>query len=293
MTAQNVIFTFIGQAPSLFVSRLFGASTLGQYSRAVSLTLMPASALSTALNRAVQPYWRHIDSEASATRAVRDAFLMGLGVIMPMFVVLAAAGPYLAFIWLGPGWRLAGVLAAPLALGYGMQAVFLILTSGAEMRAEFRNVRAAQFCSAAVLFASFAAAFGMHSVEVACWGFAASQSVGTLVLVLRFLWHDRAVAIDLGRSAIGLCVLLSCIYLTSAGAAAFAGHIAIEGSYKTSLIKTVAVTLAGLLVWAVGFRFTGVPALLAERGVHLPRILRRMRQGSPAAAKAERGTSRL
>lgn len=275
VSTQNVAFLLIGQAPSWAVSGVLGASALGQYSRASTLAGMPSTALSTGLSRALQPHWRKLVDNRTTAKAIRDAVTLTACLAFPAFAILAAIGPDLSTLWLGPGWEGARDLVPLLAIAFGFQVPFGVLATSLEMRGIFAPVRLAQVGLAVGLGLGLGLFILTRDARFAAAAAALSQVVGLLVLL-----GVMATSSHLPARSLYSSLSKSLVWAAAIGGCGFAGvEIArvqawtILGSDELAAVLTGA-TMAGF-AWGGTFRWQPVNAVLVQRGVRLPLLMPR------------------
>lgn len=275
LSTQNVVFLVVGQAPGWLVSAVLGAGSLGQYSRANTLAGMPSTALSTALNRAIQPHWWKLEEVETTKRAIRDTAILAGSVSFPIFAVLAAVGPDLSVLWLGPGWESASLLVPWLAISFGLQVPFTILANSLEMRGLFRPVRFAQLGLVAGLGIGFLAFFATRDVRVAAMATVLSQLVGLIVLVGTMAKSSFLASRTL-YSALGLpfawALVVGCFAVLGSKSAEALGWTILSSPETASVLSG---GFLGACAWALTFRWQPASRTLTERGVPLPSMMRK------------------
>jgi lipopolysaccharide exporter len=283
VSAQNVGFLLISQASGWVLSATLGASALGAYSRAGTLAGVPGTAISTALNRAVQPHWRKLSEPESTARAIRDATLFTSNLAFPMFAILAVVGPDLAAIWLGPGWGEVGILLPWLAVAFGVQVPFGVLASSLEMRGHFSVVRLGQVGLVAGLAVGIGVFLATKDPRMAAVAAALSQVVGLLALLGAMTKTSHTKFRSL-LWAVGLPAIWAC----GVGLFALAGiELSHDLSWRLFGNMELAATTVGvaisLAVWIGSFRWQPASQALAERGVPLPRFMKKSQIKGPAS----------
>lgn len=274
VTVQNTVFLLIGQVPSWAVSGLLGASSLGQYSRASTLTGTPSTSLSNALNRAIQPHWRKLADETTTANAIRDTASLTANLAFPLFALLATIGPDLSVLWLGPGWEEAGELVPWLAVAFGLQVPFGMLAGSLELRGHFGPVRVAQLGLAAGLVTGLSVFVMTRDAQMAAGAAALSQATGLLALIgaMAKTSHLRAWSL-LGAFGPPL------VWSIGVG---LVGFIGVETAHNLSwtiigsseFASVIAGGVLSLLVWVATFRWQPASRVLAIRGVRLPSFMR-------------------
>lgn len=267
ITAQNVAFLVLQQLPGWLTSARAGAESLGHFSRAATLAGMPSTAISTSINRALQPHWRKLSDDASSDRAIRDSAVLASALSFPLFGLLVAHAPEVILVWLGPDWSKSASFVPLLAVSYGLSIPFTVVANSAEMRGFFRPVRIAQTAMAAGLLPCLIVLFISAEPLWAAGAMALSQLCGIVVLLLQLPWHGRlamtstliGMAKQIGWAALVCSVgwLASDIVGTS--------HVVIFGSQAVTQLGSGVLATAG--AWALTFRWNGARPILTSRGV--------------------------
>lgn len=144
---QSAFFFIISSIPLWALSASTSLEVVGQYTRAAAITLLLATAMSTAINRAVQPYWRHLSSPSETVEAIKDGFAITSWASFGVFGVLAITAPSLVHIWLGEGWDLAGRFSVVLAISCAIQVPVGLMINALEMKGKFGVIQRAQVAS--------------------------------------------------------------------------------------------------------------------------------------------------
>lgn len=183
VAGQNLVFFVLGQVPTWSLGATSDPATLGQFSRGNTLAFVPAFALSTAINRGVQPHWRKVETDDSRIRAISEALVLGASVSFTGFFVLAALSRPLTGLWLGPGWDLAAEFAAWFAIGFAMQVPSALLANYLEMTAALSRVHWIQFANAVSLALGVALLALSHDYRFLLGGFVLSHLAGLVTAV--------------------------------------------------------------------------------------------------------------
>jgi len=239
----------LSQAPAWILAPVYGASTLGSYSRATALTTSASTSIGTAMTRAVQGYWREQGGAQEFGRSVLYALRVTSGVSFPLFATVAVIGPSFIHVWLGEGWDLAARLTVPLAIGGAFQVPYSVLSNAFEMRNQTHVVRNAQ--AAMVVWAAGAAAaawLGADPTTTAAL-LAAIPALGLAGL----LWASRKTP-PAPRAAVA-ALASSALWAAVVAAGAYGGLLVIDawtpGSSPTSYAARVAGGLLGGLAIAL------------------------------------------
>lgn len=192
ITIQNSLFLVLQQAPSWLMSARTGAESLGYFSRAATLAGMPATAMSTAINRALQPHWRKLNGHDGADRAIRESAVLASALSFSFFGLLVAHAPAIIFLWLGPGWSQSADFARLLAVAYALSIPFAVVANSAEMRGIFKPVRVAQAAMALGLAPCLIALYLSGQPLWAGVGMAVSQVCGLAALIIGMPWKRKS-----------------------------------------------------------------------------------------------------
>jgi O-antigen/teichoic acid export membrane protein len=248
------------------VSISAGPAEVGFFSRAVLIPGMASTAIATALTRALQPYYRHLDSEAERRRGVSDAITVAVAIVLPLFGGLAALAPQVIGLWLGPGWERTSALLPPIAIAFGFYVVFTLLANAAELYAKFSAVNYAQLVMLPI-------AIGWASITLATGqtGWAAFILLLMTLPGLLFLavQTDRAGISNLWtrRRSLAVQVLVS----SCPAVAAWLGTKLIGVIFDQSLLWELTIgTLIGAAVLVVSLPRQPAVIILRNRGVWFP-----------------------
>lgn len=263
VSTQNIVFFVLLSLPVWAVSVGAGVSELGQFSRAALVTGLPSTAIATALTRALQPFYRHMETRELQRRAVTDAVAVTSLIVFPAFAGMAAVGPALVDVWLGPGWSLAGGLVAPLAIGYGLYVVYTVLANASETLSEFSPVRNSQIAMAFPGLLLVAAVILSHAAQLGAWIMLAISVCGTIALVLGLekvnVVHGRELAATVVKH--GVWSLLVAV-------AAWSAQLAVGAIGETSSVwqLTIGTAVGGIFALALLRRQPGW-RVLVSRGI--------------------------
>lgn len=244
ITSQNLGFWVLSIAPVWFLSHGVSVATLGQYSRASLLAILPSTALSGAMTRALQPYYRHLAEPAQLRRGISDAVVLAAAVSLPAFALLLLASHDVTLLLLGRGWSQAADFVQPLAAGYGFYVVFTVLANAAEMVGRLDEVKRTQYWMFAVVALVGGATLVSSSPVPATCSMLALSGIG-LVVLLRQLEQSGTVPAGLPRM---LLAQLSWVVV-----AALAGALARTLWYRVTDLDGNLGATAGLLVTVAVF----------------------------------------
>jgi O-antigen/teichoic acid export membrane protein len=263
---QNLIFFVLAFLPMWVVSTSAGAAEVGFFSRAVLITGMASIALTTALTRALQPYYRHFESVAELQRGVSDAVTVTLAIALPLFGGLAALAPEVIGLWLGPGWERTSALLPPIAIASGFYVVFTVLANAAELNAKFSAVNYAQLVMLPIAFGWAAITWVTGQTTWAAFILLVMTPPGLLFLAFQ---TERAGISDLWtrRRSLATQVLVSSL---PALAAWLAANLAGIFLHQSLFLKLGIGTLIGGAVFFVSLPRQPAVIILKRRGIWFP-----------------------
>ena len=123
-------------ADTVIIGATLGPATLGQYSRAYALFLMPLQQLNGPIGRVALPVLSKLQDDPERYRKyIRGALLVIGYLTLPTYAILATISQPLFAILLGPGWEQAAVIFSILAIagiaqGIGKVRGWLFITMG-------------------------------------------------------------------------------------------------------------------------------------------------------------------
>lgn len=139
LTAIKVAEYLVGNIMKFSTSRWLGSSYFGYWNRADMLATLPFQQVQNALLQAVSPEFRHdINKPDRAHRVWTDLLTLVAWFALPTSAVAAVVLPLLLPVLFGPGWEVAAILTAPLAVAGGLQTVSMVLSSAVESLGRFK-----------------------------------------------------------------------------------------------------------------------------------------------------------
>lgn len=271
ITTQNLAFLVLQQAPSWLTSARAGTESLGQFSRAATLTGMPSTAVSTAINRALQPHWRKLNDREGADRAIREAAVLASALSFPLFGLLIAHAHTITLLWLGPGWSTTAFLVPLLAVSYGLSIPFTVVANSAEMRGVFRPVRIAQASMAVALLPCLVALYQSGDPMWAAGAMALSQTSGLITLLVSMPWCHRS-SMRSSLWGVGMQLVLASGTTALGGLASLAAAtFALDLFGSQDAAQLLLGTLVSALAWLLVFRWNEAKHIWARRGIESSR----------------------
>jgi O-antigen/teichoic acid export membrane protein len=177
VSALNVGFYSLYTAPAWLIARMFGAHTLGLYSRANVIVGLPLNYLTTGLTKVMYPLYGRVGSNIDRMRALlSEATAVATGFAWPLLALVAGAAPIIVELLLGPNWAGAAVLLQLCVLIACGNLPWVMLTNAAESFGWMRLVWVRQVAYLIVFSASVAVVhFSTLGVQELLLGVAAAQ----------------------------------------------------------------------------------------------------------------------
>ncbi|MDI2128398.1 oligosaccharide flippase family protein [Yinghuangia seranimata] len=226
------------------VTRHGGAHAAGQFSRAVLTVGLPLALLAQSLRRATMPSMARINAEGrSLAGAVPDVLTVASAAACVSFGVLAAVGPAVTELLLGPGWGPAAALVPVFALGAPL---VLLCQIGYAVDETHKHLR--------VLLRVQLLVLGATAATTALWVLGPDRLA--LLAVVASLAHGVGHAVQVARwRRLGLCsprdLAKPYAVHTAVGAALFAAGWAGAGFGDGAVSRIVCGLLAMLPVLAL------------------------------------------
>lgn len=261
--AQNLVYYVIYNAPSFTVSRLFGATALGFYSRANLLVSLPLTHATQGLSRALYPLLgQTAESGDRQRRAITDVLIVASLPAFIFFSSLAAAAQPVVRLLLGAGFAPAADFLRFFALFGAINMVVTMAGVVQEVRGWMRDVWIVQCWKLCVLGVGLSVvAMWSRSVPSVLVAFSLSQAIGHVVQ-LRTL--SRRHVLD-GRRLVRAYAQHGGIACFSYALTAGAGLL-----WSTVWAQLATQAVAGLcllaILWRFRFRISGL-AILGERNL--------------------------
>lgn len=243
------------------VANALGAGALGQWNRADVVTTVPFAQLQAAMIQAVYPEFRHDQRDGLRARTVwADLLTLVAWVAFPTAAAAAVVLPHLVPVLFGPGWELAAVLAAPIAVAASLQLVAAVLASAIEALAKFRWIWLTQIVQLVIYGSAAAGVLVLHAWWPVIVGLFAGQIVQHLLHIL-LCWRSGYLSVWRVASGYGKAGL-------AAGAAAAVAWLAVVLFQALGIGAGIAVVLlASAGGAAVLWRFRGAlpPVVILRR----------------------------
>ena len=243
LAATRLLSYLTRNVDSIAIGRVWGATSVGLYDRAFQLVVLPLNQINTPLSRVAVPVLSRIEDDKDRyLRYLRRAQLVALYVTSAGFLILAALGPQIVRVVLGPDWDAAGNLVSLLALG-GIfrslaQVCYWIYMSRGLAGVQLRFYAVAQPLLAAVIVAGVI--WGPEGVAIA-------HSAGYAAFwVVSLLWVGRAAKLDV-RPMLADAVRAVLIFGAPAAVLAFVVRLLTEDRFSD--LVTIGLGLTSAVVW--------------------------------------------
>jgi PST family polysaccharide transporter len=184
--------------PGIFIGRLFGADTLGLYSRAYMLCALPATYGSSGIYKVVYPLYGKLRDEPKRVRILLDeALVVATGIGWPAFGLLAGFAPIAVRVVLGPDWIPAEDLLPLCAAGVVAFIPVGLLTNFAEALGWMRILAVREVATGALVLVALSVGAALSvSVEGLLVGVAIATWAAYFIVIRPFF---RADLLDVGR----------------------------------------------------------------------------------------------
>lgn len=195
LAATQTISYATRNVDSIALGRVWGANVVGTYDRAYQLMVMPLNQINAPLSKVAIPVLARLQDEKERLVAyVRQAQLVAIYVTAAGFALLAALGPQVVEVLLGPDWAPSGLIVSALAVGGVfrslVQICYWIYMSQGLATAQLKYFAVAQPLLIAVTLAGLP--WGAIGVAVA-------HSIGfSLYWAASLLWVGRVAQIGVG-----------------------------------------------------------------------------------------------
>lgn len=264
VTGQNVLYYGIYAAPALVISRVFGAATLGAYSRANALVTLPTTHLWMGVTKALYPLIARARNDRRRLRElVETTVLSTTGLLWPLFAAVAGSAPLVIDVLLGSEFSLATDMLAPLLVFGAVNLAYVVAGNPLEVLGFKRIIWTYQLLWAVllgtVLGLGIASDWPLVSI---LWGVAAAQVV---IHAVKLTVTARLGLLGLGRVLSGYALTLAVSALFYGVLAATEAVLHGEALVVRSLLQ---ITVAGALT-VLFLRLPGSPmsrAIQALRG---------------------------
>ena len=183
VSIQNLSHALTGILPQFAVSRSLGPTSLGFYSRAEVLVVLPQTFFAQGIYKTLYPiYPRFRDSREEGRRMMTDVTSVTLTAVWPLFAALAGFAPLVVELLLGARWAPVASIVVPLCILVAFDFVFSVLTSFAESVGYLKHIWVVQ----AVWTATLAGSLGVAVVADADMQRLALVAAGVHVVVHLF-----------------------------------------------------------------------------------------------------------
>jgi lipopolysaccharide exporter len=277
VSLQNLGFLMLNQVPVWALSILSGPTALGFFTRATVLTQLPSNNFSEAVNRPLQPMWRHLQDEATFLKAMFDVIIVSCSLSFFFFGTVFAVGPSFTLLWLGSGWKIAAALVQPLAVLGAIHLPYSVATKALEIAKLLRVVRRSQYLGAATLLAGVTLFLVIRDIQFFAWSLAAAEFV-SLFSVLLFLRSKRS-----GQGFWHLKVLLTTTAWSIVNSFLAIGLVYVVSQTNLPRVNEIALFTGGIAAvgfYMVTFRLQPARDILVTRGIRFPSSMGRVLLGT-------------
>lgn len=265
--SQVSVITFLefvnANLDTMVVGRVRGATPLGYYSRALSLTGMPMYYMSTSLTRVLYPSMSRVqDDRARLGRAYLSIIAVLAGVGLPVALGMSGASREIILVLYGAKWAAAIPVMRVVAIAAGLAMLShlggVLLEAAAQLKDKLL-MRAGQLA----LFAAALFGLGRFGLVGYAFAFALSEAVLHGLMAWRVALFADISAGDLARAywpgALGGLLLFGCLYGES--------RLAVAWSAPAPAILAIQVVTGVVILALVVLRFGHgrVFAVLDER----------------------------
>lgn len=271
LTLQNLAFLFLNQIPFWIVGLVSGAASVGFLTRATALTQLPAANLADAINKPLQPMWRHIEDKQRYGKGVLDAMIISSSISFFVFGLAFLVGPSFSILWLGDGWIQVTELVRPLAIFAAFYVPYAVATNSLEMSGQFGVVRESQILMFFSLLIGSGAYAYFESVVVLTY-FAALGQIGGVLLVAA-----RLSSIQRSRNRFITFMGLNLAFASSIFGATF---IIVSVVNLADYQYILYCLLVSVILQVIFFRYSAGAKVMREREIRLPLELTSERWGT-------------
>ena len=245
VSGQNLVYYGLYTAPSLLVSRMFGAVTLGGYNRANLMVTLPVTHLWTGVTKTLYPLITRARNDAARLRELIESTVeTAAGLSWPLFAAVAGASPLIVRVLLGTRFADVAPLLPPIIVFGAVNLVYVVAGNPLEVLGYQRVIWRVQLLWIFLLAAVIASSVLVHTpIERLLWLVAA---VHVLVHAAKLLATARIGLLRLGRvlHGYGLAVAVSAPFWLVAAAV---DRLTVGWQPLATRVAAEAVAVLGLL----------------------------------------------
>jgi PST family polysaccharide transporter len=132
VSAQNLAHYGFYTLPGLVIARTAGSVSLGFFSRAYLLVMLPMNFLTLGISKSIYPAIPRLTNPEVRRRALSEVVAVGAFVVWPLLGLLAGSASLVVDLLLGPDWGPSAAMVAPLCLFAAANLQYVILSNAIE-----------------------------------------------------------------------------------------------------------------------------------------------------------------
>jgi O-antigen/teichoic acid export membrane protein len=274
ITRQNLVFLLLNQLPIWLISSGLGAREVGFFTRATVLTQLPANNLVDAINRPLQPMWRHLESEKLFVRGALDSVRMAASLSFSIFACIFVVGPELSKLWLGRGWELSSLLVQPLSIFAAFFVPYSVVVGLLEIRGLLALVKKSQIISIVILAIGAIHFYLDPNVVLLAYYVAGAQILALAGILFSF---SRGFGMGFNKTSITVLEPLAWGLINSFSL--FCSQNVLRAFFPTTegtIFELVASVVIACVIFVATFRFQTAANVIRDRKIQIPAILARI-----------------
>jgi PST family polysaccharide transporter len=263
VSAQNLAHYGFYTLPGLVIARTAGSVSLGFFSRAYLLVMLPMNFLTLGISKSIYPAIPRLTNPEVRRRALSEVVAVGAFVVWPLLGLLAGSASLVVDLLLGPDWGPSAAMVIPLCLFAAANLQYVILSNAIESIGWLRVGWMIQAAWAVALVLMTIVAWQLDAevltyLYVYAFTQIAIHALQVIVLSKRELVQLRRVALD--EVVGGTMALLAFV-------AAFAVSESVDGSLFIRVAASAAVVLGVGVTMLVTLPRVAAGRALARRGL--------------------------
>jgi len=132
VSGQNLLHYVVEALPVWVVTRSYGVTVTGYFTRSMQLVYLPTYQLLTAIQRSLYPLYQRLREPGRRRAALTDVLVLTSGGAAVFYGIGAACGEPLALLLLGPAWSESARLVPAFCAAYAASTVYGVTSSAAE-----------------------------------------------------------------------------------------------------------------------------------------------------------------